>query len=70
MWVSAALSVPLLVIGMGPMLGLPVRDWIGEPLAGWLELALATPGRPLGRVAVLPALLGLRCATARPTCGR
>ncbi len=42
-WVSAALAVPLLVIAMGPMLGLPVRDWIGEPLATWLELALATP---------------------------
>ena len=42
-WVSAALSLPLLVVAMGPMLGLPVRDWIGEPLAGWLELALATP---------------------------
>jgi Cu+-exporting ATPase len=43
LWLSAALSLPLLVIAMGPMLGLPVRDWIGEPLAGWLELALATP---------------------------
>jgi len=42
-WVSAALSIPLLVVAMGPMLGLPVRDWIGEPLAGWLELVLATP---------------------------
>ena len=42
-WVSAALAIPLLVIAMGPMLGLPIRDWIGEPLAGWLELALATP---------------------------
>jgi Cu+-exporting ATPase len=42
-WVSAALSIPLLVIAMGPMLGLPVRDWIGEPLASWLELILATP---------------------------
>lgn len=42
-WVSAALSLPLLVIGMGGMLGLPLREWIGEPLAGWVELALATP---------------------------
>ena len=41
--VSAALSLPLLVIAMGPMLGLPVRGWIGETPAGWLELALATP---------------------------
>ncbi|MDP1730827.1 MAG: heavy metal translocating P-type ATPase [Devosia sp.] len=43
MWVSAALSVPLLIIGMGDVFGLPVRQWIGEPLVGWLELALATP---------------------------
>jgi P-type Cu+ transporter len=43
LWVSAVLSLPLLVIAMGPMLGLPVRDWIGEPLAGWIELALASP---------------------------
>ncbi len=42
-WVSAALSVPLLVIAMGPMLGLPIRDRIGEPLAAWIEMALATP---------------------------
>jgi Cu+-exporting ATPase len=42
-WISAALSVPLLVIGMGDMVGLPVRSWIGTPLVGWVELALATP---------------------------
>lgn len=42
-WVSAVLSIPLLVITMGPMLGLPVRDWIGERVAAWIELALATP---------------------------
>jgi P-type Cu+ transporter len=42
-WVSAVLSLPLLVVAMAPMFGLPVREWIGEPVAGWLELALATP---------------------------
>ena len=42
-WVSAACSVPLLLITMGPMLGLPLRAWIGESLATWLEFALATP---------------------------
>ena len=42
-WVSAVLSIPLLVITMGPMLGLPVRDWIGERTAVWLEFVLATP---------------------------
>jgi Cu+-exporting ATPase len=42
-WVSAALSIPLLVVTMGPMLGLPIRDWMGERTAVWLELVLATP---------------------------
>jgi Cu+-exporting ATPase len=43
LWVSALLSIPLLVITMGPMLGLPLREWIGEKVAVWLELVLATP---------------------------
>ncbi|QPC95823.1 heavy metal translocating P-type ATPase [Mesorhizobium sp. INR15] len=43
LWISAVLSTPLLIITMGPMVGLPFRDWIGEPLASWLELALSTP---------------------------
>ena len=41
--VSAALSVPLLLIAMGGMIGLPIRAWLGERTALWLELALATP---------------------------
>ena len=41
--VSAALTVPILVIAMGPMVGLPVREWMGETLAKWAELILATP---------------------------
>jgi Cu+-exporting ATPase len=43
LWISAALSVPLLILGMGPMLGLPVREWMGERVASWVELLLATP---------------------------
>jgi Cu+-exporting ATPase len=44
LWVSAALSVPLLLITMGPMIGLPfLRTWLGEPAAIWVEFALATP---------------------------
>ncbi len=41
--VSAVLSIPLLVLSMGPMLGLPARDFVGEPAATWIELALASP---------------------------
>ncbi|MBX5224879.1 heavy metal translocating P-type ATPase [Rhizobium sp. NLR9b] len=43
LWVSAILALPLLALGMGPMLGLPLREAIGEPLAIYIELALATP---------------------------
>lgn len=42
-WVSAVLAVPLLVLTMGSMVGLPFRDWIGESVAVWVELVLATP---------------------------
>ncbi len=41
--VGAVLTVPLLVIAMGPMLGLPIGAWIGERTARWAELVLATP---------------------------
>ncbi|MBP2448732.1 heavy metal translocating P-type ATPase [Rhizobium leguminosarum] len=43
LWVSAILAVPLLALGMGPMLGLPLRESIGEPQATYIELLLATP---------------------------
>ncbi|MDN2578648.1 heavy metal translocating P-type ATPase [Aquibium sp. ELW1220] len=42
-FISAALALPLLVIAMGPMVGLPVRGWIGEPAATWIEMLLAAP---------------------------
>jgi Cu+-exporting ATPase len=49
--IGAALTVPLLVLAMGPDLGLPLHRWISPRAAGWIELALATPvvawcGRP------------------------
>ncbi|WP_417309376.1 heavy metal translocating P-type ATPase [Devosia sp.] len=43
LWVSALLSVPLMLISMGPMIGLPFRTWLGEGVARWVEFALATP---------------------------
>ena len=43
MWISVAAAVPLIVLTMGPMVGLPVRDWLGHQTAGYLEFALATP---------------------------
>jgi len=43
LWVSIAAAIPLLILTMGPMIGLPIRGWIGERVAVWVELALATP---------------------------
>jgi Cu+-exporting ATPase len=43
MWISVAAAIPLIVLTMGPMVGLPVRDWFGHQAAGYLEFALATP---------------------------
>lgn len=43
LWVAVAAAIPLLVLTMGPMVGLPVRTWLGESVALWLEFALATP---------------------------
>ena len=43
MWISGAAAVPLVILTMGGLIGLPVRDWIGHRLAGYLEFALATP---------------------------
>ncbi len=43
LWISIACAAPLLILTMGPMIGLPVRQWIGDAIVPWLELALATP---------------------------
>jgi len=42
-WVSAALSVPLVVIAMGDMVGLDVRALLGATVVNWLQLLLASP---------------------------
>ncbi|HRD78371.1 MAG TPA: YHS domain-containing protein, partial [Hyphomicrobiaceae bacterium] len=49
--VGAALAIPLVLIAMGPHVGLPLHRWIAPRLSQWLELALALPivawcGRP------------------------
>ena len=43
-WVGAALTVPLLILAMGPFVGLGVvRDILGERTTLWTEFALGTP---------------------------
>jgi Cu+-exporting ATPase len=41
--VGALLTVPLVLIAMGPFIGLPVHQWLDEKVAQWVELFLATP---------------------------
>lgn len=43
MWVSAAAAVPLIVLTMGELVALPLRDWIGHQTASYIEFLLATP---------------------------
>ena len=42
-WVSLALSLPVFLIAMLPMIGVPVDMWLGHTLHVWLQLALSTP---------------------------
>ncbi len=43
-WIGAVLTVPLLVLTMGPLVGLgALREALGESSAMWVELILATP---------------------------
>ncbi len=42
-WVSAALTIPVFLLAMLPMLGIPVDHWLGGKLHTWLQLLLATP---------------------------
>ncbi len=43
-WIGAILTLPVLLIAMGPMIGLGIiRESIGQGRAQWIELVLATP---------------------------
>lgn len=43
-WVGAVLTVPLLILAMGPFVGLGmVREFLGERTTLWTELVLGTP---------------------------
>ncbi|PKO86392.1 MAG: copper-translocating P-type ATPase [Betaproteobacteria bacterium HGW-Betaproteobacteria-12] len=44
LWVGVAFTIPLLVLTMGPLVGLGfLRSALGEPAAQWLEVLLSTP---------------------------
>jgi len=43
MWISIAAAVPLVVLTMGELVGLPLRDMLGHQLSVYIEFILATP---------------------------
>jgi len=59
-WIGLALMVPLLASMVSDMLpGEPLRHLMSPRVSAWVQLALATPGSALGRLAVLRARLGI-----------
>ena len=43
-WVAVALAVPVVLLAMLPMVGIPVDEWVGGPeVSQWLQLLLTTP---------------------------
>jgi len=42
-WVALALSVPVFLLAMLPMVGVPIDTWLGHTLHVWLQLILSTP---------------------------
>ncbi|HTB21367.1 MAG TPA: heavy metal translocating P-type ATPase [bacterium] len=43
LWISAGLTVPLLVVSMGPMLGSFLPSWLLGAAGNWFQLGLGTP---------------------------
>jgi len=42
-WVGVALSLPVFLLAMLPMVGVPTDEWVGRSVDVWLQLILATP---------------------------
>jgi Cu+-exporting ATPase len=42
-WIGLVLTVPVFVISMSPMLGIPIEHWISYGVSRWLQFILTTP---------------------------
>jgi Cu+-exporting ATPase len=42
-WVSLAFTLPVFLLAMLPMLGVPVERWLGHTAPVWIQLVLSTP---------------------------
>ena len=69
-WISAALTLPLLVLAMADMAGGRTIAVVPHAVRPWIELALATPVCLVGRVAVLRARRGVGRDAPASTCSR
>ncbi len=43
LWIAAALTVPVFLLAMLPMVNVPVDQWLGSTLHQWLQFLFATP---------------------------
>ena len=43
LWIAAVLTLPVFLLAMLPMVGVPLDRWIGLPASRWLQFGLATP---------------------------
>lgn len=43
LWVSIALTIPIMILAMGGMVGIPIETWIGTNASHWGQLIFATP---------------------------
>jgi Cu+-exporting ATPase len=42
-WIALALTIPVFLLAMLPMAGVPVNHWLGNDLPTWLQLLLSAP---------------------------
>jgi len=42
-WIGLILTIPVVILAMGPFIGIPVNDFIPKRITVWIELILATP---------------------------
>ncbi len=42
-WIAVVLTIPVIILAMGPMIGISVNAWIGTTASHWLQFLLATP---------------------------
>ena len=69
-WVAAALGVPVLLLAMLPMVGVPVDQWLGHRASSVAATGAGDAGRAVGRLAALGARLAIGRHSRISTCSR